>query len=348
MNPFEETFRRACEGTQTLEVPGRERTTIIHDEDTLHTPQVFSQFETAGNREPAANVAPLDPNLGTSTEELSLVVDENTTTITTTATLTNISSIDQKPSSSIVNTTEIDSSVKGSTFDGQQLASVTFIPSNLQYLQPHLIAVQFSNAKKQSSSDNSGFNVESKSLKSKPRILPKPTSLIKILPNENGDQCGRLPEPSSASLTPTSQLPIKERLKAIVNQSTKPQPQLRTNCNEANSEIESKILSNTDHSLLHANNVFSTTQPMNSERSNSVRRDNDLLERRRAASSRYRNRMRNEQKDLRRLNLELKIENDKLRLRIEELEKQLKQMEKIITKSTFVGEYTDDIHSLPQ
>ncbi|XP_034653725.1 cyclic AMP-dependent transcription factor ATF-2 isoform X1 [Drosophila subobscura] len=125
----------------------------------------------------------------------------------------------------------------------------------------------------------------------RPFILPKPsarrTTPAPLVVSSNP----AAPEPSSASLTPTSQLPIKERLKAI----------------------------------LHSNNQKRSI----SAQQKSVRvkpdRDEDCMERRRAAASRYRNKMRNEQKDLRKQNAQLQQENQDLRERIARLEKELRQ-----------------------
>ncbi|XP_017149448.1 cyclic AMP-dependent transcription factor ATF-2 isoform X1 [Drosophila miranda] len=125
----------------------------------------------------------------------------------------------------------------------------------------------------------------------RPFILPKPSTRrntpAPLLVSSNPTA----PEPSSASLTPTSQLPIKERLKAII----------------------------------HSNNQ----KRIFSEQPKSVRakpdRDEDCMERRRAAASRYRNKMRNEQKDLRKQNAQLQQENQDLRERIARLEKELNQ-----------------------
>jgi len=49
------------------------------------------------------------------------------------------------------------------------------------------------------------------------------------------------------------------------------------------------------------------------------------MERRRAAACRYRNKMRNEHKDLRKQNAQLQQENQELRERIARLEKELQQ-----------------------
>ncbi|XP_017010415.2 cyclic AMP-dependent transcription factor ATF-2 [Drosophila takahashii] len=131
----------------------------------------------------------------------------------------------------------------------------------------------------------------------RPYILPKPTA------NEGPPRTSRRPEPilvsqpahepSSASLTPTSQLPIKERLKAILHSSNNNRRNFATPCKAAKAKDRS--------------------------------RDEDCMERRRAAASRYRNKMRNEHKDLRKQNAQLQQENRELHERIARLEKELQQ-----------------------
>ncbi|XP_022231884.1 cyclic AMP-dependent transcription factor ATF-2 [Drosophila obscura] len=125
----------------------------------------------------------------------------------------------------------------------------------------------------------------------RPFILPKPSTRRNTPAPLVVSSNPPAPEPSSASLTPTSQLPIKERLKAII----------------------------------HSNNQKRSF----SAQPKSVRakpdRDEDCMERRRAAASRYRNKMRNEQKDLRKQNAQLQQDNQDLRERIARLEKELQQ-----------------------
>ncbi|XP_017070308.1 cyclic AMP-dependent transcription factor ATF-2 [Drosophila eugracilis] len=131
----------------------------------------------------------------------------------------------------------------------------------------------------------------------RPYILPKPSA-------QGSQVTSKRPEPilvtcnppgherSSASLTPTSQLPIKERLKAI----------LHSNNNRSNFSTPPKVAKTKDAS-----------------------RDEDCMERRRAAAFRYRNKMRNEHKDLRKQNAQLQQENQELHERIARLEKELQQ-----------------------
>ncbi|XP_016929343.2 cyclic AMP-dependent transcription factor ATF-2 [Drosophila suzukii] len=131
----------------------------------------------------------------------------------------------------------------------------------------------------------------------RPYILPKPTAneshRVSKRPEPILVTCNQpAHEPSSASLTPTSQLPIKERLKAI----------LHSNNNRRNFSTPSKAAKPKDRS-----------------------RDEDCMERRRAAACRYRNKMRNEHKDLRKQNAQLQQENQELRERIARLEKELQQ-----------------------
>ncbi|XP_017045236.1 LOW QUALITY PROTEIN: cyclic AMP-dependent transcription factor ATF-2 [Drosophila ficusphila] len=130
----------------------------------------------------------------------------------------------------------------------------------------------------------------------RPYILPKPSAqgsgCVSRRPEPILVGSNPPPEPSSASLTPTSQLPIKERLKAI----------------------------------LHNNNKrrhFST--PPKASKPKDRSRDEDCMERRRAAACRYRTKMRNEHKDLLKQNSQLQQENQELLERIARLEKELQQ-----------------------
>lgn len=137
---------------------------------------------------------------------------------------------------------------------------------------------------------------------SRPYILPKPSSRASSggaskRPDPILVSCNPplpAPEPSSASLTPTSQLPIKERLKAILHSNN--------NSNRRTFSAPSK-------------------PPKPKDRS----RDEDCMERRRAAACRYRNKMRNEHKDLRKQNAQLQQENRELQERIARLERELLQ-----------------------
>ncbi|XP_043642338.1 cyclic AMP-dependent transcription factor ATF-2 [Drosophila teissieri] len=130
-----------------------------------------------------------------------------------------------------------------------------------------------------------------------PFILPKPTAKELHIASKRPEpilvSCNPPNyEPSSASLTPTSQLPIKERLKAIIH----------SNNNRRN---------------------FST--PPKAAKAKDRSRDEDCMERRRAAACRYRNKMRNEHKDLIKQNAQLQQENQELHERITRLEKELQQ-----------------------
>ncbi|ALC41919.1 Atf-2 [Drosophila busckii] len=104
-----------------------------------------------------------------------------------------------------------------------------------------------------------------------------------------------LPKPSSASLTPTSQLPIKERLKAILN-----------NSNNNNSKRRS----------FAATAAKPKTAPSRSE---------DSIQRHRAAASRYREKMRGEHKNMREQNAQLQQQIRELRERVATLERELLQ-----------------------
>ncbi|KAH8283577.1 hypothetical protein KR018_007911, partial [Drosophila ironensis] len=138
----------------------------------------------------------------------------------------------------------------------------------------------------------------------RPFILPKPSAGTqkKKRPEPivvSGSPANTNPEPSSASLTPTSQLPIKERLKAI---------------------LHSNNLNRRSFSALPVQAVSVVKDPKD--------RDADSMERRRMAAWRYRNKVRNEHKDLRKLNAQLQQENQELRDRVARLEKELQKLHK--------------------
>ncbi|KAH8290682.1 hypothetical protein KR054_004865 [Drosophila jambulina] len=134
---------------------------------------------------------------------------------------------------------------------------------------------------------------------SRPYILPKPSSRSSGGASKRPEpilvSCNPplpAPEPSSASLTPTSQLPIKERLKAILHSN-----------NNSN----------------RRSNFAAPAKPKDRSR------DEDCMERRRAAASRYRDKMRNEHRELRQQNVQLQQENRELLERIARLERELQQ-----------------------
>ncbi|KAH8299489.1 hypothetical protein KR044_001880 [Drosophila immigrans] len=129
----------------------------------------------------------------------------------------------------------------------------------------------------------------------RPLILPKPSAAAhsKAPSSVTAPSTTPVHEPSSASLTPTSQLPIKERLKAILNNS-------------------------------YNKKQRSFTAPTPKTMSN-VNRNEDCKDRRRAAATRYRHKMRKEHKELLDHNARLLQENRELRERIVTLERELQQ-----------------------
>ncbi|XP_064540428.1 cyclic AMP-dependent transcription factor ATF-2 isoform X2 [Drosophila montana] len=132
----------------------------------------------------------------------------------------------------------------------------------------------------------------------RPFILPKPSVAgnNKVSTGIVVHSTQPVHEPSSASLTPTSQLPIKERLKAILN--------------------------NSNNNRKQRNSSFSAPAP---KAKAAVKRNEDCMERRRAAASRYRHKMRNEHKEIKDHNAQLQQEIRKLRERIKTLERELQQ-----------------------
>lgn len=189
---------------------------------------------------------------------------------------------------------------------------ITFLPSSLQFIQPQVITVTFPNPTTETQNNTATlqqfYQTKKHLTKTKPLLLPKlSTTYItdtKDTTVTTTSGCSSAtsthllphPEPSSASLTPTSQLPIKERLKAILNQSSKTRP---TDWSDKSSSTKNCIRNN--KSNLHKSSK------------------DDTMERRRAASTRYRHKMRNEYKELRKRNNELLAENDKLKERIRQL-----------------------------
>lgn len=122
--------------------------------------------------------------------------------------------------------------------------------------------------------------------KVRPLILPKPSTT-----SSPKTPSGSPVVPSSASLTPTSQLPIKERLKAMQSKNLHKKPR----------SVEPPA----------SKSALSPTE--------------DIRMRRRDAASRYRNKMRKEHKELKDHNVQLQLENKKLRQRIATLERELQQ-----------------------
>lgn len=197
----------------------------------------------------------------------------------------------------------------------QHSTGISFLPSTVQFMQPQIITVTFPTTSTEATNStftNGYTKTITKSLnKTKPLLLPKlsTSTATKDSLTSNTSNCTQSsthhPEPSSASLTPTSQLPIKERLKAILNQSSKTRP----------AEWSEKTCTKS----------FNTKSYSKSPTNKSSK--DDSMERRRAASTRYRHKMRNEHKDMKKRNMELQSENDKLKHRIKQLETEVTKLQ---------------------
>uniref|UniRef100_A0A1A9WQS5 CRAL-TRIO domain-containing protein n=1 Tax=Glossina brevipalpis TaxID=37001 RepID=A0A1A9WQS5_9MUSC len=299
VNPFEETFRRACEQHVYQNPTSQQNNTSLNtDEDSLHTPQVFPQFDIA-------------------TEGgICDVEDIAKQTLDTPVLCENVRTTKQVPAEenvptrvNVQNDTETINCIVEKTIIPQVIPSISFMPPSVIELQPQMITLTIPANNTQISQEKTAMITDS--TKSR-RLLPKPTDNTRIRATETVtvssttiQSVRNMPlsvnEPSSASLTPTSQLPIKERLKAILNQNSKTE------------------WSSTNHKY-HLNKNKCKTLPR-------VRSSNDTMERKRAASSRYRHKMRNEHKELIKRNYELLAENEKLIQRIKHLEMEVKKLQ---------------------
>lgn len=310
VNPFDETFRRACE--QNVQHTPSSHQPLNTDENSLHTPQVFPQFDTAVEGGIVAGEdltkQTLDTPVVLDVESVENILDVSQTCIkpkSAECSTTKYRAIAEKPACNNIQTTQ---------------SGITLIPSSLQFIQPQVITVTFPNPSPNETLNNTATTQAHKQQNQllqpkksltkikKPLILPKlsTTNLTSTKDTTVTSTSGCCtsptttthstphPEPSSASLTPTSQLPIKERLKAILNQSSKSRPTdwSDKSCSSKSFTRNTKTKCSKD----------------------------DTMERRRAASTRYRHKMRNEYKELRKRNTELQVENDKLRERIKQLE----------------------------
>lgn len=342
VNPFEETFRRACE-QHNGQTPIRQLDSVeMHaDEDSLHTPQVYPHLEAIQSCEMLSK--PLDsPTSATVTLDVP-VVDEILNAATDTY---KIGTSRQNSNNSTTSSGGYGKIYKYRTIaekPAPEVQSDTRMPyiqlptTAIQFIQPQLITLTFpeSNANKTLSN-----NLEVKPAGAlatnaipiqtvKPFIMPKLAPAPTTANTKKATTTTQLPplntktsattttatlaasvatqptptqhEPSSASLTPTSQLPIKERLKAILS------------------------LGNKTHTAtpMPVSKTSSSTRRARGAATGACKYDEDCMVRRRAAATRYRNKMRNEHKDLRRRNGELQAENDKLRARIKQLEQEL-------------------------
>lgn len=263
VNPFDIGFQRAAEqnavggGGHPMPVTPARTEAPATDGDSLHTPQVYP-LESATLSAPA-------PPVSNSSSPLDVPVP-------------NVEDLLNTPIAEPVPST---------------VPSVAdTIPPPLQLIQPQLITlvlpaqslplpIAATRVSKRSKNELPTHKV-------RPLILPKPSTTS----SPKTPSCTTA-VPSSASLTPTSQLPIKERLKAILNNSLHRKPR-----------------------------SFEAPEPMTIS---AGKRTEDSLKRRRDAAFRYRNKMRREHKEIKDHNVQLQQENKKLRQRIATLERELQQ-----------------------
>lgn len=262
VNPFDIGFQRAAEqnavgGGHTMPVTPTRTEAPATDGDSLHTPQVYP-LDTATLSAPA-------PAVSNSSSPLDVPVP-------------NVEDLLNTPTAEPVPSTAPSVTDAG--------------PPHLQLMQPQLITWI--------------LPAQSLPLPTVPPRLSKrpknksPTQTVRplILPKPSTTSSPRTPSgttavPSSASLTPTSQLPIKERLKAILN-----------------------------NSLHRKQRSLEAPAPLTAS---AGKRTEDCLKRRRDAALRYRNKMRMEHKEIKEHNVQLQQENKKLRQRIAALERELLQ-----------------------
>ncbi|KAH8253262.1 hypothetical protein KR032_004549 [Drosophila birchii] len=279
VNPFDIGFQRAAEQNVSGSTPSRPEAPPVEGES-LHTPQVYPME------------APAPGNSG----------------------------VTRCDSCSNVDVQQLLAST-GATTEQQALAEAEPGPPPLQLIQPQVITwvlpAQSINPLPLADSQRGKTSASSSS---RPYILPKPSSRSSGGASKRPDpilvSCNPplpAPEPSSASLTPTSQLPIKERLKAILHSNK--------NSDRRNFPAPSKTVKPKDRN-----------------------RDEDCMERRRAAASRYRNKMRNEHKALRQQNAQLQQENRELLERIARLEKELQQQK---SQSSLAGVMANQLQIPP-
>ncbi|KAH8401828.1 hypothetical protein KR009_008176 [Drosophila setifemur] len=256
VNPFDIGFQRAAE-QNVSGTPSRPEATPPNEGESLHTPQVYPLEST---------VNPVSRSNSCSTVDVEQLLATSATP---------------------------PSNIPGPIQEG---------PPPLQLIQPQVITWLLpAQSVALPGTDSPSQQGKPASKAQPPFILPKPSSQavgssVRKRPDPILVSCipPTAPEPSSASLTPTSQLPIKERLKAI----------------------------------LHSNNLNRrslSSPPKNPVKPKDGNKDSDCSERKRIAAWRYRNKVRNEHKDLRKQNAQLQQENHELRERITRLERELKQ-----------------------
>ncbi|XP_061390285.1 cyclic AMP-dependent transcription factor ATF-2 [Musca vetustissima] len=308
VNPFEETFRRACE--QNTQHPRSTNHTFHAEEESLHTPQVFPQFDVAVeggisagedlskhtlNTPVVLDVTTVDNMLETPVAAKSSKPED-----TTSSSVSKYRAIAEKPATSS----------SGSPQNNNN-GALTFLPSAVQFIQPQMITVTFPTTTAANITTTEADNQISKSnKKSHPLILPKLNTSTATKDSTSSSVVTSTtstphPEPSSASLTPTSQLPIKERLKAILNQSSKSKPP-----------------------------EWPTSSSTSSNRKLSYK--DDTMERRRAASTRYRQKMKKR-------NADLQMENEKLKQRVKQLEAQVAKLQSTVLQPLQAPTTTTDL-----
>lgn len=293
VNPFEETFRRACE-QNVQHTPLSQQ-----HEDSLHTPQVFPQFDAAVEGGICAG-----EDLSKQTLDTPVVLCEHVA-------VDNLLNEQTPPLSKSLPEIVNNKYRPIAPYTAQNISQVAFMPSTVQFVQPQLITVTFPTNANNILLNQSTIAAEKPTTKAKPLLLPKlntssvaKTDTLSTLNSGSSTNAAHHPEgPSSASMTPTSQLPIKERLKAILNQSSKSAKPTEWLQDEKSNN--SKLFKKCQQSGKSANFKQSKDDPR---------------ERRKAASSRYRSKIRNEHKDLKMRNQELISENEKLKQRIKQLE----------------------------
>uniref|UniRef100_A0A1B0G763 Uncharacterized protein n=1 Tax=Glossina morsitans morsitans TaxID=37546 RepID=A0A1B0G763_GLOMM len=309
VNPFEETFRRACEQSVYQSPTIHPNSAALNtNEDSLHTPQVFPQFDIAAE----GGICDLE-NIDKQTLDTPVLCKDVQAT-------KQISTGTNEPTTGKErNDVEISSCVVEKAIAPQVIPSISFVPPNVIQLQPQVITLTIPASNTHISQENTTLVAEN--IKSRPLLLPKVTENTRVHTTESVNvsataiQCrtaiesirsssSSVNEPSSASLTPTSQLPIKERLKAILNQNSK-----------AHQVSE---WSSINHKFHLNKSKYKLPKACSS---------NDAMERRRAASSRYRHKMRDEHKELIKRNCELKTENEKLKQRIKHLEMEMRKLQ---------------------
>ncbi|XP_034477681.1 cyclic AMP-dependent transcription factor ATF-2 [Drosophila innubila] len=263
VNPFDIGFQRAAEqnavGGHAIPVTPTRLEVPPTDGDSLHTPQVYA-LDTA-------TVSAVAPAVSNSSSPLDVAVP-------------NVEDLLKTPAPTPVPTVAQSD------------------PPPLQLIQPQVITwvlpAQTFALSTVPVSNSKPLKSPKATQKVRPLILPKPSTKVNSkAPSAVVAASTPVHEPSSASLTPTSQLPIKERLKAILN-------------NSYNKKQRS----------------FETPAP---KAMSAVNRNEDTMFRRRAAASRYRHKMRTEHKEIRDHNEELQKEIRVLRERIATLERELQQ-----------------------